>query len=66
MIWGNVAEIRILKKWILRVEQEKIMNFNYSEEIFKEYIKQNIILTVLKKSYSHSVLICRLIRILIT
>ena len=31
-------------------------------EIFKEYIKQNIIMTVLRKANSHSVVICRLIK----
>ena len=30
--------------------------------IFKEYIKQNIIVAVLRKSHSHSVVICRLIK----
>ena len=30
--------------------------------IFKEYIKQNIIMTVLRKANSHSVVICRLIK----
>ena len=31
--------------------------------IFKEYIKQNIIMAVLRKANSHSVFICRLIKI---
>ena len=31
-------------------------------EIFKEYIKQNIIVAVLRKANSHSVVICRLIK----
>ena len=31
-------------------------------EIFKEYIKQNIIMAVLRKANSHSVAICRLIK----
>ena len=30
--------------------------------IFKEYIKQNIIMAVLRKANSHSVAICRLIK----
>ena len=30
--------------------------------IFKEYIKQNIIMAVLRKTNSHSVVICRLIK----
>ena len=30
--------------------------------IFKEYIKQNIIMAVLRKAHSHSVFICRLIK----
>ena len=30
--------------------------------IFKEYIKQNIIMAVLRKANSHSVVICRLIK----
>ena len=31
-------------------------------EIFKEFIKQNIIMAVLRKANSHSVVICRLIK----
>ena len=31
-------------------------------KIFKEYIKQNIIMAVLRKAKSHSVAICRLIK----
>ena len=30
--------------------------------IFKEYIEQNIVMAVLRKAHSHSVVICRLIR----
>ena len=30
--------------------------------IFKEYLKQNIITTVLRKANAHSVVICRLIK----
>ena len=30
--------------------------------LYKEYIKQNVIMTVLKKANSHSVVICRLIK----
>ena len=33
--------------------------------IFKEYIKQNIIMAVLRKASSHSIVICRLIKELI-
>ena len=31
-------------------------------EIFKDYIKENIIIAVLRKADSHSVVICRLIK----
>ena len=31
--------------------------------IFKKYIKQNIIMAVLRKTHSHSIAICRLIKI---
>ena len=41
---------------------EKIMDFEYREEYFKEYVKQNIIMAVLIKSNSHSVTIYRLIK----
>ena len=40
-----------------------MMDFDYCE-VIKEYIKQNIIMTVLRKSASHSVIICRLIKII--
>ena len=43
--------------------KKKMMNFDYCEEgIFKEYIKQNIIMAVLEKANFHSVDICRLIK----
>ena len=43
---------------------EKNDDFDYREEYLKvvSYIKQNIIMTVLRKTDSHSLLICRLIR----
>ena len=45
-------------------QQEKLMDFDKREEYLKgiSYIKQNIIMAVLRKVHSHSVLICRLIR----
>ena len=30
--------------------------------IFKEYVKQNIIMAVLRKAHCHSVVICRLLK----
>ena len=50
-----------------RCQQEKDMDFDYREEYLKggSYIKQNIIMAVLRKAPSHSLLICRLIRKLI-
>ena len=47
---------------------EKIMNFDYREESLKgvSYIKQIIIMAVLRKVHSHPLLICRLIRESIT
>ena len=47
-------------KEILSVQKEKIMDFVYCEEYVKEYIKQNIIMAVLRKANSHSVVIYRL------
>ena len=31
-------------------------------ELFKEYVKQNTIMAVLRKAHSHSVVICRLLK----
>ena len=47
-----------------RGQQEKDMDFDYREEYLKgvSCIKQNIIMAVLRKAHSHSLLICRLIR----
>ena len=47
-----------------RVQQEKVMDFDYREEYLKgvDYIKQNIIMVVLREAHSYSVLIRRLIR----
>ena len=47
-----------------RVQQEKVMDFDYREEYLKgvDHIKQNIIMAVLRETHSYSVLICRLIR----
>ena len=47
-----------------RGQQKKMMDFDYREEYLKgvSYIKQNIIMAVLRKTHSHSLLICRLIR----
>ena len=39
-----------------------MMDFDYSEEYIQKYIKQNIILAVLRKAISNSVVICRLIK----
>ena len=51
-----------LKKWILSGQQENIMDFEYCEEYLRSsYIKQNI-MTVLRKTNSHSVAIFRLIK----
>ena len=36
------------------------MDFAYCEEYVREYIIQNIIMAVLRKANSHSVVICRL------
>ena len=47
-VWWNVAEMWILKKWILSVQQEKIMDFEYCEGYLRSiYIKRNIIMVVL-------------------
>ena len=45
----------------------KMMGYNYCRNIwllgiFKEYIKQNIIMAVLRKTNLHSLVICRLIK----
>ena len=55
------------EKKILSVQQEKNMDFevfwDFEWGIFKEYI--NIIMAVLRKASSHSVVICRMIKKLI-
>ena len=50
----NVAEIIILKRWILSIQQKKD-GFWLLWGIFKKYIKQNIIMAVLRKANSYSV-----------
>ena len=51
-VWWNVAEMWILKKWIkwiLSVQQKKNYGFWSLWGIFKEWDKQNIIMSVLRK-----------------
>ena len=41
---------------------EKSDGFWLLQEIFKEYIRQNIIMAMSRKSNAHSIVICRLIK----
>ena len=47
-----------------RSQLEEMLDFDYRVEYLNggSYIKQNIIMTVLRIAHSHSLLICRLIR----
>ena len=56
----NLIFTWILKRWLLRLIQEKNDGFWLMWGIFKEYIKQNIITTVLRTWNARSVVICRL------
>ena len=57
------GEMLILKKWILSIHQEKIMDSEYCEGYLRSsYNKKNIIMAVLRKTNSHSVVICRSIK----
>ena len=51
-------------KWMLGTGYSVGKKYGFWELwwIFKEYIKQNIIMAVLRKANSHSVAICRLIK----
>ena len=61
-LWWNVTEIWILKRWILSLQREKMTGFDLPWGIFKENIKQNIIVVVLRKANAHLVVICKLIK----
>ena len=61
-LWWNVAEMSILKRLILCLQQEKKNGYWLLWRIFKDYIKQNIVMAVLRKANSHSVKVCRLIK----
>ena len=37
---GNVPEMWILKKWILRIQQKKIMDFEYCEEDLRSILNK--------------------------
>ena len=44
------------------LQEETMMNFDYYDEYFNKYIKQNIVMTMLRKANFHSVEICRLMK----
>ena len=46
----------------MNFEQKEIMNFDYCEEYFKDYIRQNIIMAVIRKPNAYSLVICKLIK----
>ena len=46
----------------MNFEQKEIMDFDYCEEYFKDYIRQNIIMAVIRKPNAHSLVICKLIK----
>ena len=51
-----------MKRWNLNFQQEKNNWYWLLWGIFKEYIKQNIVMAVLRKANAHLVVICRLIK----
>ena len=63
MVWWNAAKIRILKQWI-PTESSPGTNDGFSVlwGIFKEYIKENVIMAVSRKANSHPIVISRLIK----
>ena len=46
----------------MNFEQKEIMDFDYCEEYFKDYIRQNIIMAVIRKPNAYSLVICKLIK----
>ena len=46
----------------INFEQKEMMDLDYCDEYFKDYIRQNIFMAVLRKPNAHSVVICKLIK----
>ena len=44
------------------LQEETMMDFDYYDEYFNKYIKQNIVMTMLRKANFYSVEICRLMK----
>ena len=50
------------ERLIPSLQEEPMMDFDYYDEYFNKYIKQNIVMTMLRKANFHSVEICRLMK----
>ena len=50
-VWGNVSKVTILKRLILRLQQEKMIDFDYYEEYLRNISdKIYIMMAVLRKA----------------
>ena len=50
------------ERLIPSLQEETMMDFDYYDEYFNKYIKQNIVMTMLRKANFYSVEICRLMK----